>query len=296
MIAPTGRAESTGDKIVALQTQVQQLLDMIQRLQSTVDSRFGLVEHLVEQSTDNVNKMSTLVNALQQRLNAQSESSGSKLDAVSGQVQSVNDSLDELKSRMGKLDKQMQDLQAQLQNVPAQSAGGPPASQQTAQSSGDSGGQASAQQPASGQAPPLEETYQSGLRDYNAARYDVAASEFGDVLHYYPNDDLAGNAQFYLGEIDYRRQKYKDAIKAYNAVLEDFSGNPKAPAAQLPQRPRPAAAQTDRCRCARIAIADPALSADARSPAGPKQAQCSRHSNQPETSPGAITSTSKKPR
>jgi len=233
VIAPTGRAESTGDKIVALQTQVQQLLDMMQRLQSTVDSRFGLVEHLVEQSTDNVNKMSTLVNALQQRLNAQSESSGSKLDAVSGQVQSVNDSLDELKSRMGKLDKQMQDLQAQLQNVPAQPAGGAPASQQTAQSSGDSGGQASAQQPASGQAPPLEETYQSGLRDYNAARYDVAASEFGDVLHYYPNDDLAGNAQFYLGEIEYRRQKYKDAIKAYNAVLEDFSGNPKAPAAQL---------------------------------------------------------------
>jgi tol-pal system protein YbgF len=71
------------------------------------------------------------------------------------------------------------------------------------------------------------------LRDYNAAHYDVASSEFSDVLQYYPNDPLAGNAQFYLGEIAYRQQKYKDAVKAYNAVLENFAGSPKAPAAQL---------------------------------------------------------------
>jgi len=41
----------------------------------------------------------------------------------------------------------------------------------------------------------------AGLRDYNSARYEVAAGEFHHVLTYYPQDDLAGNAQFYLGEI-----------------------------------------------------------------------------------------------
>ena len=83
------------------------------------------------------------------------------------------------------------------------------------------------------QAPPLEETFQAGVRDYNAARYDVAAGEFQDVLHYYPLDDLAGQAQFYLGEIAYRQLNYASAVKAYNAVLEGFPGSPKAPAAQL---------------------------------------------------------------
>jgi tol-pal system protein YbgF len=82
-------------------------------------------------------------------------------------------------------------------------------------------------------APPLKETFQGGLRDYNAAHYQVAASEFQDVLHYYPMDDLAGTAQFYLGEIAYRQLDFANAIKAYNAVLESFPGNPKAPAAQL---------------------------------------------------------------
>jgi len=83
------------------------------------------------------------------------------------------------------------------------------------------------------QAPPLDETFQAGVRDYNAARYDVAAAEFQDVLRYYPMDELAGQAQFYLGEIDYRQLDYADAVKAFNAVLESFPGNPKAPAAQL---------------------------------------------------------------
>ena len=87
--------------------------------------------------------------------------------------------------------------------------------------------------PGGGQAPPLQETYQAGLRDYNSARYEVAAGEFHDVLTYYPQDDLAGNAQFYLGEIAYRKGDYSTAIKYYDAVLEQFAGSPKAPASQL---------------------------------------------------------------
>ncbi len=235
-------AHAASKEIIELQTQVQQLLDMVQRLQSTVDSRFGLVQHLVEQSTDSVNQMGATVTAMQQKLNAQSDSTNGKLDSVSGQVQSLNDSLDELKSRIAKLDKQMQDIQSQLQNVQAQPGANPgmqqPSGQQPGQpsppdGSNGTGGAPPTAAPPQAQAPPLQETYQGGLRDYNAAHYDVAASEFGDVLHYYPNDNLAGNAQFYLGEIAYKQQKYKDAVKAYNAVLEDFSGSPKAPAAQL---------------------------------------------------------------
>ena len=52
-------------------------------------------------------------------------------------------------------------------------------------------------------------------------------------MTYYPQDDLAGNAQFYLGEIAYKQNNYAEAVKNYNVVLENFSGSPKAPAAQL---------------------------------------------------------------
>jgi tol-pal system protein YbgF len=228
------RAESTKDTVVALQAQVQQLMDAVQRLQSTVDSKFGLLQHLVEQTADNANRVTAGMDALQKKINADSESTSGKLDTTSGQMQSLNDSVDELKTRMSKLDKTIQDLQGQLQNiqnpptgVPSGQAGGTtPAAASTPGGAPEAGA-------AGAQAPPLQETYQAALRDYNTARYDVAAGEFHDILTYYPQDDLAGNAQFYLGEIAYKQNNYAEAVKNYNVVLESFSGSPKAPAAQL---------------------------------------------------------------
>ena len=230
-------AHATSKEIIELQTQLQQLLDDMQRLQSTMDSRFGVLQHLVEQSADNVNQMTAAVNDLQKKLDAQSENGSGKLDTVSGQVQTLNDSVDELKSRIAKLDKSIQDMQTQLQNVQNPPAGVVPVTPGAESTAPPPSGEASAAAPPdatnSGQAPPLKETFQAGVRDYNAARYDVAAGEFQDVLHFYPLDDLAGNANFYLGEIAYRQKNYADAIKSYNAVLEGFTGSSKAPAAQL---------------------------------------------------------------
>ncbi len=230
LIALPVPSRATSKEMIELQTQVQQLLDMVQRLQSTLDTRMGVIQHMVEQTNDATTQMSATVNALQLKINAQNEANNGKLDTVSGQVQSLNDSVDELKSRIAKLDKTVQDLQAQLQ---AMQTPPPTAVAQPGDPNAPQGVAPGAPAPAANVAPPLKDTYQAAVRDYNAAHYDVAASEFKEVLTYYPNDDLAGTAQFYLGEIDYHQQNYADAVKAYNTVLEGFPGSPKAPAAQL---------------------------------------------------------------
>src|ERR1700689_4010256 len=111
------RAHAASKEIIEFQTQVQQLLDMVQRMQSTLDTRFGVLQHLVEQTADNANQMSATVNALQQKINSKNEALSGQVDTASGQVQSLNDSVDELKTRIAKLDKSIQDLQGQLQNI-----------------------------------------------------------------------------------------------------------------------------------------------------------------------------------
>ncbi len=232
------RAHATSKEIIELQTQVQQLLDMMQRLQSTLDTRFGVLQHLVEQTADNANQMSQTVNALQQKINQQNDGLSGKIDTASGQVQSLNDSVDELKTRIAKLDKSIQDLQGQLQNIQSGPSGAQPGtSPSSGLGAGPGGMSGSPTQPMANSGvnmtPPLKETFQAGLRDFNAAKYSVASGEFQDVIHYYPMDDLAGSAQFYLGEIAYRQGDYAQAINSYNAVLEGFSGSSKAPAAQL---------------------------------------------------------------
>lgn len=238
-LAPV-RAHAASKEIIALQTQVQQLLDMVQRMQSTIDTRFGVLQHLVEQTADNANQMTQTVNALQQKLNQQNDALSGKIDTASGQVQSLNDSVDELKTRIAKLDKSISDLQNQLQNIQsAPPAGAQPGTSPTGAPAPEGGAapgttnSPTSMTPPPNAMPPLKETFQAGLRDFNAAKYNVAEGEFQDVVHYYPMDELAGSAQFYLGEIAYRQQDFAEAIKDYNAVLEGFSGNPKAPAAQL---------------------------------------------------------------
>src|SRR5664279_3747211 len=78
------RANAASKEIIELQTQVQQLLDMVQRMQSTLDTRFGVIQHLAEQTADQSTQVSTIVNALQQKLNGQGDSASGKLDTVSG--------------------------------------------------------------------------------------------------------------------------------------------------------------------------------------------------------------------
>ncbi len=233
------QAHAVSKEIIQLQTQVQQLQDAMQHLQQSQDQQLGVLQHVVQQISDNVGRMSTTITTLQQQVQVQNESGGGKIDQVSTQMQGINDSIDELRTRIDKLNAQMQAIQSQLQNVNMQTAqqqagqAGVPGQpgQQPGAAGPDQNQQAA--QPPQPQAPPVDQLYQGALRDYNAARYDLATGEFGDVLKYYPQDDLAGNAQFYLGEIAYRQGKYADAIKAYQVVLQQFAGNPKAPAAAL---------------------------------------------------------------
>ena len=223
------RAHAVSKEIIQLQTQIQQLQDSLQQLQQSNAASMGVIQHLVEQTADNVNKMSATMNALDQTVRAQNEATATKVDGVSSQVQSLNDSVDELKTRVANLNKAFQDMQTQAQNLNAQQQQ-QPGSQVPGQPGAPTPAPAA---PAAPQAPPVGDLYQGGLRDYNSARYDVASSEFSDVLKYYPQDPLAGNAQFYIGEIAYRQGNYAAAIKAYDQASEQYSGNAKIPAAQL---------------------------------------------------------------
>lgn len=206
----------TKEQLIQLQTQMQDLQDQMHRMQQSFDERMGVMRSLIEQTTDAVNKTNTNVANLDKSLHAQSGDAGTKVEQVSGQVQALQDSVDELKARMAKLSKQLEDMQAGQQNLNAQPGTAP-------------GG---AQQPQS-QAPPPEVLYNNALRDYNSGKLDLAAGEFQDYLKFYPTTDLAGNAQFYLADIQYRGQNYQAAVTEFDKVLEQYPGGNKTATAQL---------------------------------------------------------------
>jgi len=94
-------------------------------------------------------------------------------------------------------------------------------------------GQGMPQQQPQAQAPPPDVLYNNALSDYNGAKYNLAMQEFGDYIKYYGNTDLAGNAQYYIADIEYRQGNYQQAVQDYDKVLEQYPSGNKASAAQL---------------------------------------------------------------
>ncbi|HEY2117499.1 MAG TPA: tetratricopeptide repeat protein [Candidatus Angelobacter sp.] len=216
----TAAAADTKSQLIQIQTQLQLMQDNMARMQQSFDERMGVMKDLLTSQIDNVNKMGSTVQNLQKTLGQQTSDAGSKVDQISGQVQALHDAVDELKARLAKVSKQLDDMQTAQQNISTPPTGQP----------GGAPGGAAGNVP---QAPPPDQLYNDGLRDYNANKNDLASQEFTQYLQVYGNTDLAGNAQFYLGEIAYRQSNFAGAVQAYNKVLDQYPGGNKTAAAQL---------------------------------------------------------------
>ena len=75
--------------------------------------------------------------------------------------------------------------------------------------------------------------YDSALDDLQNERYPLAESRFLSFLMQFPDHELAGNAQYWLGESDYGQKKYELAISEFDKVLKKYPKSPKVPAALL---------------------------------------------------------------
>ncbi len=268
----TTPAHAANKDMIQLQTQVQQLIDAVARLQQTNSESMGVLKDLVQQTADSVNKMGVTVNGMQLKLQNEQDASATQSTQLSGQVQSLNDSLDELKARLDKVQKALTDIQNQQQTanaaltnmtppnmtppagspVPAGSAipsrssavtsGNPEGSSDLGNPAPPSGGSTipapaepggpSVAAPTSA-APASGDMYSSAYRDYIAGKDALASSEFEGLIKAYPDDNLSGNAYFYLGEIDRRTGKPSAAIRNFDRVLEHYPDNGKIPAAHL---------------------------------------------------------------
>src|ERR1700680_776196 len=200
-IAP---AYGANKDIVELQTQITQLQQKMTQMKQSFDERIGILRNMLVQNTDANNKVTTAINSLQASINKQQQDRSGQGDQLSGQIQALNDTMDELKVRLTKLSKQLEDMQTAQQSM---------AAQQT---------QAQQQAQAIAQAPAPDVLYNNALRDYNGAKNDLAIQEFNDYIKFYPNTDLAGNAYFYLAEIQFKAGDYQKAVANYDLVLQNF--------------------------------------------------------------------------
>ncbi|HJY87664.1 MAG TPA: tol-pal system protein YbgF [Candidatus Acidoferrales bacterium] len=211
LVAPVP-VSAVAREIIELQRDVTLLLQGQRDLQSSLEQKHAVVKTLLEQSSDSVNKLSSTMGSMQKAMQDVQANSGTRLDTMATQVQGLADNLEEVKARLAKLNQQLADMQGTMQSLDSKISGGTPAANPAP--GGGSGGP--------GPAPSADVLYSNGLRDFTGGKYDLARQEFLDYLRYYPNTDLASNAQFYLGEIYYAQRQYKEAIGEYDKVITNF--------------------------------------------------------------------------
>jgi hypothetical protein len=113
-------------EIIELQRDVTTLLEGQKSIQTQMTQDHTVQKTLIEQSSDNVNRLGATMSSLEKSVQDVQANSGARLDTMSTQVQGLSDNLEEIKSRLGKVNQQLVDLQCSVQNLDSRSAGGGP--------------------------------------------------------------------------------------------------------------------------------------------------------------------------
>jgi len=234
-------AGAVSKEMIQLQQQVTTLLQNQQDMRTAIDANNASTRTLLQQSLDAVTHINTEIGALQQTVQQVQANTGTRIDSMAQQSQGLSDNLQDVQARVAKLSQQLTDIQNTLQSIdakvssssPASASGSTPGSMPAGGTPDGPSSNPGAGQPS--QMPPIsaDTLYQNALRDFTTGKYDMARQEFSDYTKNFPNDDLAGNAQFYLGEIDYAQGNYSEAVTQYDTVLTNYPKSFKLAASLL---------------------------------------------------------------
>jgi tol-pal system protein YbgF len=82
---------------------------------------------------------------------------------------------------------------------------------------------------------PEDELYRVAKQSYDDGDSDTARRQFQELIERFPKSQMAGNAQFWIGESFYRDKWYEKAILEYQKVIENYPGGNKVGGALLKQ-------------------------------------------------------------
>ncbi|MCX6610314.1 MAG: tetratricopeptide repeat protein [Acidobacteria bacterium] len=215
------------DKILEIQRDVALLQNEVRSMKSSMDEKFAALNVLVQQSLDTANKSNTslaiLDKTLGDRLKDQQTSLqapvagvNTKVDQMATEFALMKESVSEVAELIKKLQSQLGDMNNAVRTLSA-----PPPAPAPAAPTGPPAGITS------------ESLYTAALAARNGGQLDFAAKQLEDYLKFFPTESYAPNAQFNLGLVYMSLNRYDDAVKALDAVLEKYPDYPKALDAQL---------------------------------------------------------------
>jgi tol-pal system protein YbgF len=194
-----------------LQREVAILEEQLRTVQKSIEDKLAQLTVQAQQAAEASGKTNATFADLDRRLADQGKSLtapvaniGLKVDQVAGELQALRESVGALNARFGKLEQQMLDLSTALKTIQS-----PPAPPEPVVSA--------------------ETLFQSAARDRDGGSLDLALKEFTDYVQSFGGTSQAPAAQFYIGDIHYRRGEFELAIEAFDLVLEKYPEHERTP-------------------------------------------------------------------
>jgi tol-pal system protein YbgF len=229
----SGLSFAANKDLIALQRALEERFDAVQQQQQQLNSKLDVLTGMITTMQGDTRRTADQVASMQDALRTTVANSlgpvnslGAKVEATSEDVRSLRDALADLGARLERMDAKMTDLKNQMQimqNPPAapgaQGTSGPPGTTSAA----PAGGQPAPNGPPAGVS--ASQLFTDARRDQQTGKTTLAAQEYQQYLTYFPDTELAASAQFYLGEIQYNQNDYKDAVQSFDTVLERYPQN-----------------------------------------------------------------------
>lgn len=124
-----------------------------------------------------------------------------------------------LKEEMNELKNLVNKINERLVNIPA---GAAPA-----------GTSAETENKEEGLVQPAESTYYTSYSDYLKKNYDLAIQGFRQFIATYPDNHLADNSLYWLGECYYAQRKYPEAVETFKSLRTKYAEGDKVADAML---------------------------------------------------------------
>jgi len=78
-----------------------------------------------------------------------------------------------------------------------------------------------------------EQMYAAAMASVTAEEHARAAALFRELIQRFPQDALASNAQYWIGEAYYRQRDFQEAMVEFRKVVDGYAASPQIPEALL---------------------------------------------------------------
>jgi tol-pal system protein YbgF len=194
-----------------LQREVAILEEQLRTAQKSIEDKLAQLAQQVQQAVEASGRANSAVAALDQRVGEQGKSLtepvaniGLTVGQMAAELQALRESVGALNARFGRLEQQMLDMSTALKTLQS-----PPAPPEPVVSA--------------------ESLFQSAVRDRDGGNLELALKEFSDYVQNFGSTYQAPAAQYYIGDIYYRRGELEEAVKAFDLVLEKYPEHERTP-------------------------------------------------------------------